>query len=202
MDRRWLLAGGVLLVIFCFLVLLVVLGIAGFWYYSSSQSTSSSSTTLWNPSSTAYPTSTSAPATVSTSTSSTSTTSTTTITTTSTTSSTTTTSTTTTLSSAYSNCAIDYVVSPDTVIYVYTQECCVPIVSDRVRVVDNQGYRFRHVDAMSMSKDDRRLLDCYMSLRDIYVPQFICSGSGESMVLTDPGGMTDKIKSFAMECSG
>lgn len=85
-------------------------------------------------------------------------------------------------------------------IYVYSQECCVPVVSERVGVVLNQGYRFRYVDALSLSSDDRRLLECYMDLRDIYVPQFICSGSGESIVLTDPGGMTDKIKKFAMEC--
>ncbi|MEA1925565.1 MAG: hypothetical protein U9M95_06825 [Candidatus Altiarchaeota archaeon] len=206
MDKRWLLAGGVLLILFGFFVLLAALGIAGFWYYSSFQTSSSTSTTLWLSSPILSSTLTSIPSTVptstTTSTSLTTTTSTSLTTTTSTSTSTTTSSTTTTLSAAYSHCALDYDVSPDTVIYVYTQECCVPLVSDRVRVVDNQGYRFRYVDALSMSSGDRQLLGCYMNLRDIYVPQFICSGSGESMVLTDPGGMTDKIKKFAGECRG
>ncbi|OYT26100.1 MAG: hypothetical protein B6U97_04435 [Candidatus Altiarchaeales archaeon ex4484_96] len=86
--------------------------------------------------------------------------------------------------------------------YVYTHECCVPVVSDRVEVVETQGYRFRYIDALSMSSEDRLILACYIDLRDIYVPQFICVGSGESMILTDPIGLTEKIREFASKCKG
>ncbi|MCK4492336.1 MAG: hypothetical protein KAU03_06905 [Candidatus Altiarchaeales archaeon] len=100
----------------------------------------------------------------------------------------------------YAGCAFDHGVSPDTVIYIYTKKCCDPIVTDRVRAVENMGYGFKYLGIDSISSGDRSLLECYMDLQDIFVPQFICAGTGDVMLLTDPGGMTSRIKNFADEC--
>jgi hypothetical protein len=97
-------------------------------------------------------------------------------------------------------CAGKYSVSAGTVIFLYTDSCCGPLLPVVVNV-KGKGYNIRYVNMGFPSDSDTKLLSCYYSsLSDIYVPQFICAGTGGSIFVTGFENAGTKITSFAKEC--
>ncbi|MDD5111356.1 MAG: hypothetical protein PHG85_02300 [Candidatus Altiarchaeota archaeon] len=112
----------------------------------------------------------------------------------------TTTTTTTRPQGAKAVCAGKYSVSAGTVIFLYTDSCCKPLLPT-VGSVKSKGYNIRYVNMGFPSDSDTKLLSCYYSsLSDIWVPQFICAGTGDSIFITGFEGAGTKITSFAKDC--
>jgi len=111
------------------------------------------------------------------------------------------TTTTTIASGSKAECALRNLVTPATVLYLYTDECC-SALTPHVDYVKSKGYRFRYINMDYPSLSDNNLLSCYYStsVRDVYVPQLICAGSGSNMLITDLNGVRTKINNFAKEC--
>jgi cytoskeletal protein RodZ len=113
--------------------------------------------------------------------------------------STTTSSLTTTTKKAATTCASQYGVASDTIIYVYTPKCCERLLNPVIKNAESKGYSFDYVNAESMSDRDRNLLKCYISLKDINVPQLICPANGNRKLISERGSL-DQVLSFAKEC--
>jgi hypothetical protein len=98
-------------------------------------------------------------------------------------------------------CAEKYVL-PGTVLYLYTEECC-KALNSTVQKVSEKGYEIRYLDMIHLSTADSRMLLCFYSpqtISEMFVPQFVCTASGDSILLTTPAGASTKITNFAEEC--
>jgi hypothetical protein len=93
-----------------------------------------------------------------------------------------------------------YGVSPDTVLYLYTHSCCDSWMTPIVNNVASHGYKFRKIEIVYPSATDLSVIHCFRSQMPQWVPEFICSADGDSIIITDPNGANTKITNFAKDC--
>lgn len=98
-------------------------------------------------------------------------------------------------------CAKQYV-TPGTLLYLYTEECCSNL-EPTIDAVEVKGYAIRHINMAHVSPKDTEILLCYFSsstLADMFVPQVVCTANGNTILITNPFGANTKITNFAEEC--
>jgi hypothetical protein len=102
---------------------------------------------------------------------------------------------------SHAACVAKYSMPPDTVLYLYTYQCC-SALTPSVDYVASRGYHFRYIQINNHPSIDDKILSCFLaSNNDIYVPQFICAGTGSSILLTNPAGAKTEIGNFAKNCN-
>ncbi len=100
------------------------------------------------------------------------------------------------------SCANKYDVTSDTILYIYTESCCDPVVTSHVKAVKNSGYKFEYIKLNEVTIPSREdsLLKCFFPHLDT-VPWFVCSANGKRMMVTSKDPIRTKIREFAENCT-
>lgn len=111
-----------------------------------------------------------------------------------------TTTTTTRPASHQAKCVAKYGLNADTVVYLYTHECCDSTVTPMVASAAAEGYRFERINLESPSPREESIILCFYASMPQFVPEFLCPANGDSMLLTGYGSPQSRITAFAKEC--